>query len=234
MLKIDQVSTFYGKIQVLKEVSIQIAEGEIVAVIGANGAGKTTTLRTISGLLRPVAGQVEFLGKRIDQLSPEVIAGMGIAHVPEGGGIFRKMTVLENLELGSNMLKDKEITKRNMNKVFERFPRLAERKKQLAGTLSGGERQMLAIGRAMMSDPKLYLFDEPSLGLSPVMVRVLAEMISRLKEEGATVLLVEQNAVMALNIADRGYVLEVGRVIINDLAKSLLNNDHVRRAYLGI
>jgi len=234
MLVVTEVQAFYGKTQVLKDVSLEVRLGEIVALIGANGAGKTTTLKAISGLVRP-HGRIEFAGQRIDRSAPEAIVKMGISQVPEGGGVFPDMTVLENLELGACTRKDKEAVQKDLQMVFRRFPRLAERKGQLSGTLSGGERQMLAMGRGLMARPRLYLLDEPSLGLSPLMVKELARIIRELnKDERQTVLLVEQNARMALGLADRGYVLDTGRVTLQGEARELADNEQVKRAYLGI
>lgn len=235
MLKLDGVSTFYGKVQVLKGISLQVDKGEIVALLGPNGAGKTTVVKTISGLLKPSGGSIEFAGRRIDNLSAVDVAKLGIAHVPEGGGLFKKMTVLENVELATFGQKDKAKIANNMKSIFTRFPILEKRQGQLAGTLSGGERQMLAIARARMWNPSLYLFDEPSIGLSPLLVSQVINMIKGIRdEEGVTVLLVEQNVRMALSIAGEGYLLEVGQVVLRDKASALLNNDHVRRIYLGL
>jgi len=235
VLKLDGVVTFYGKAQVLKDVSLEVEKGEIVALLGPNGAGKTTVVKTISGLLKASAGSIEFAGRRIENLPAVDIAKLGIAHVPEGGGIFKKMTVLENLELATFGQKDKAKIDENMQKVFTRFPVLEKRQDQLGGTLSGGERQMLAIARARLWNPSLYLFDEPSVGLSPLLVSQVVNMIKQIRdEEGVTILLVEQNVRMALSIAEEGYLLEVGRIVLQGKASSLMNNDHVRKIYLGL
>ena len=232
MLVVKNIRAFYGKIEVLKEISLDVHEGEIVTIIGANGAGKTTTLRAISGLVRSV-GEIEFLGQEIGRQAPATIVKMGISHVPEGGGVFPDMTVLENLELGACTRTDKQAVEKDIQKVFQRFPILAERKRQMAGTLSGGERQMLAMGRGLMAVPKLYLLDEPSLGLSPLMVKQLAKIIAEINQGGQTVLLVEQNARMALGLAKRAYVLETGRITVHGEASELADNEHVKKAYLG-
>jgi len=232
MLKLTSVSAFYGKIEALKQISMNIKEGEIVTIIGANGAGKTTTLRTISGLMKST-GEIEFQGRRIDRTAPDHIVHMGISHVPEGGGVFPLMSVLENLELGACFRKDTTAVKTAMKRIFELFPRLEERTRQLAGTLSGGERQMLAIGRALMAAPKLLILDEPTLGLSPIMVQQTGSIIKEINRAGQTVLLVEQNARMALGISDRGYVLETGRVSSEGTSRELTKDDHIKKAYLG-
>jgi branched-chain amino acid transport system ATP-binding protein len=233
MLRLNEIQTFYGKVQVLKEISLDVKDGEIVTLIGANGAGKTTTLRVISGLVRPASGGIEFLGQRIDRLSPEIIVKMGVSHVPERAGVFPYMTVLENLELGACTRRDKEEVKKDLQVVYGLFPILEQRKEQLTGTLSGGERQMVAMGRGLMAKPKLYLLDEPSLGLSPLLVKRIAKIIVEINKEGPTVLLVEQNARIALGIANRGYVLETGRIVVQGEALELMNNEHVKKAYLG-
>lgn len=233
MLILEDVSTYYSKIQVLRGISLKVAEGEIVVILGANGSGKTTTVNTISSLVHPREGEVLFRGESIKNLQPEQISMLGIAHVPQGAGIFQRMSVLENLELGGSNVSKKELEK-NMCRIFKFFPRLEERKKQLAGTLSGGERQMLAIGRALISVPKLLILDEPSFGLSPLLVREIAVLIRQLRDEGVTILLVEQNVRMALSIADRGYILEVGEILLQDIASALVKNEYVRKAYLGI
>jgi len=233
MLRLNKIQTFYGKVQILKDISLEVKDGEIVTLIGANGAGKTTTLRAISGLVRPASGGIEFLGKRIDRLSPEIVVKMGVSHVPERAGVFPYMTVLENLELGACTRRDKEEIKKDLQVVYGLFPILEQRKEQLTGTLSGGERQMVAMGRGLMAKPKLYLLDEPSLGLSPLLVKRIAKIIVEINKEGKTVLLVEQNARIALGIANRGYVLETGRIVIQGEASTLMDNDHVKKAYLG-
>ena len=236
MLKLNNVYTAYGHIEALKGVSIEISEREIVAIIGANGAGKSTMLNTISGVLRPKHGRIEFLGQRIDNLSAHIIVEMGISQVPEGRRIFPRLTVLENLEMGAYSRNFKfQISnfKSELENVFAYFPILKERLKQLGGTLSGGEQQMLAIGRALMAKPKLLLLDEPSLGLAPLMVEKIFEIIKKISEEGMTIMLVEQNANAALRLADKGYVLETGRVVMYDNASALLGNPQLRAAYLG-
>ena len=232
MLRLTNVSAFYGKVEALKQISMEVGEGEIVTIIGANGAGKTTTLRTLSGLMKSV-GEIEFLGKRIDRTAPDRIVHMGISHVPEGGGVFPLMSVLENLELGACFRKNKSAIKAIMTKIFELFPRLEERTRQLAGTLSGGERQMLAIGRALMAGPKLLILDEPTLGLSPLMVQQTGHIIKEINRTGQTVLLVEQNARMALGISHRGYVMETGRISAQGTSNELAKDDHIKKAYLG-
>ena len=233
MLQIKDLHAYYGKVHILKGISLEVGKGEIVALIGANGAGKTTTLRTVSGLVRP-EGVIEFLDQRIDRISSEAIVKAGISHIPEGGGIFPHMTVMENLELGACLRKDKGGIEKDFDVTFERFPRLAERKKQLAGSLSGGERQILALGRGLMAKPKLFLLDEPSLGLAPLLVKEVANIIAEMNKEGQTVLLVEQNARMALGLAHRGYVLETGEISITGIATELMDNEHVKKAYLGM
>ena len=225
MLSVQGIDVYYGMIHALKSVSIEVAEGEIVSIIGSNGAGKSTLLRSLSGLLRPRTGQIQFLGQKIDGLSPDTIVHLGMSHSPEGRRIFTNMSVQENLQLGAFIRQDAEIAA-DMERVMERFPRLRERFKQNAGTLSGGEQQMLAIGRALMSRPKLLLLDEPSLGLAPNLVAEIFRIVLDLNKEGVTVLLVEQNAHRALEIAHRAYVLETGTVV-------LLHNPKVKEAYLG-
>lgn len=233
MLVIDNIVTHYGPVEALKGVSLEVRQGEIVTLIGANGAGKSTTLRTISGLVRPTAGSIKFEGRELTTMPPERIVAMGIAHVPEGRRVFPMMTVTENLELGAFTRKDAQGIKQDMDRVFALFPRLAERRTQLAGTMSGGEQQMLAIGRALMARPKLLLLDEPSMGLAPLIVEDIFRIIQNVNEEGTTVLLVEQNANLALSVADKGYVLETGRIVLSDTAANLLENEAVREAYLG-
>ncbi len=232
MLSVQGIDVYYGMIHALKSVSIEVAEGEIVSIIGSNGAGKSTLLRTLSGLLRPRIGQVHFLGQKIDGLSPDTIVQLGMSHSPEGRRIFTNMSVQENLQLGAFIRQDADIAA-DMERVMERFPRLRERFKQNAGTLSGGEQQMLAIGRALMSRPKLLLLDEPSLGLAPNLVAEIFRIVLDLNKEGVTVLLVEQNAHRALEIAHRAYVLETGTVVLSDTGQSLLHNPKVKEAYLG-
>lgn len=233
LLRVESVEVFCGVIQALYGVSLEVAAGEIVTLIGANGAGKTTTLLTIAGLLRPARGRILFDGRDITHLPPHERVALGIAQVPEGRRVFANLTVLENLELGAYLRKDKDGVRRDLDWVFNIFPRLAERKNQLAGTLSGGEQQMLAIGRALLAAPRLLLMDEPSLGLSPVLVQEIFRVIRTIRERGVTILLVEQNAHMALRTADRGYVLETGRIVLHGRAGELLANEAVRKAYLG-
>jgi branched-chain amino acid transport system ATP-binding protein len=227
------IHTSYGNIRALKGISLKVDEGEIVTLIGSNGAGKTTTLKTIIGALRPHRGEIRFKGRRISGLSTNKVVRMGIAHSPEGRRIFARMTVLENLELGAFVREDKQNVAADMERVFALFPRLKERHHQKGGTLSGGEQQMLAIGRALMARPKLLLLDEPSMGLSPILVANIFETISNIREQGTTILLVEQNARMALRVADRGYVIQAGYIILHDPADRLLRSDLVRKSYLG-
>lgn len=233
MLKVDRINVYYGNIQALKGVSLTVDEGKIVTLIGANGAGKTTLLNTISGLLRPKSGGIEYLGESITRTPAQKIVKAGISHVPEGRRVFANMTVLENLELGAFLRNDRAGIQKDMDMVFELFPRLNERKKQMAGTLSGGEQQMLAIGRALMAKPKLLLLDEPSMGLAPLLVKQIFNIIEKINEEGTTILLVEQNANMALSIAHHAYVIETGKVVISGDAKELQSSDQIREAYLG-
>ncbi|WP_083479701.1 ABC transporter ATP-binding protein [Oxobacter pfennigii] len=233
MLGIKNVDTFYGKIHALKDVSFEVNEAEIVTLIGSNGAGKTTTLNTISSILKPAKGEIVFNGQTISRIAPHIVAKGGIAHVPEGRKIFPKMTVEENLEMGAFRFNDNNKIKKNMDYVFELFPRLLERKKQKGGTLSGGEQQMLAMGRALMSEPTLLLLDEPSMGLAPLLVELIFESIKRLNSEGITILLVEQNAHKALKIAHRGYVLQTGSIVLTGTGAELLQNEMVKEAYLG-
>jgi len=232
LLKVDNINVYYGAIHALKGISLDVDEGEIVTLICANGAGKSTTLKTISGIMRPKTGGIEFQGQDITRVPAHKIVKMGLSQVPEGRRIFMQMTVKENLEMGAftapaNTIED------NLEKVYAHFPRLKERYKQVAGTLSGGEFQMLAMGRALMSEPKLMMLDEPSMGLAPVLVEEIFEIIHNLHEAGTTILLVEQNARMALSIADRAYVIETGNVTLSGDARELMNNDSVRKAYLG-
>lgn len=233
MLKIDNINVYYGAIHAIKGISLEVREGEIVTLIGANGAGKSTTLRTISGLLKPKAGKISFLGKDIAGKPAHEIVREGISQVPEGRRIFAEMSVLENLELGAFTRKDSDGIKEDMGMVFRRFPRLEERKDQQAGTLSGGEQQMLAMGRALMSRPKLLLLDEPSMGLAPLLIREIFSIIEDINKTGTTILLVEQNANMALSIADRAYVLETGRITLSGDAGKLAASEDIRKAYLG-
>jgi branched-chain amino acid transport system ATP-binding protein len=234
MLEICDVATAYGKVQALWDICIEVYEGEIVALVGSNGAGKTTLLNTITGLLSPASGSVEFLGKRIDGLPAHAIVELGISHVPEGGKAFPDMTVRENLEMGAYPLRAWNRKEETLEQVYEVFPRLKERERQLARTLSGGERQMLAIGRGLMSRPKLCLFDEPSYGLAPLLVTEIFRVIRDLRDRGITVLLIEQNVRHSLEIADRAYVLENGRVCIEGPCAELLQSETVRQAYLGL
>ncbi len=233
LLKLENVNTFYGKIHALKGISLEVMPGEIVTLIGANGAGKSTTLKTISGQLHPKEGTIHYEGSAIGGMPPHVITAKGIIQVPEGRRIFARMTVMENLEMGAFLRKDKDGIKADLDHVFELFPRLKERAAQKGGTLSGGEQQMLAMGRAMMSKPKLLMLDEPSMGLAPVVVELIFETIQKLHADGIPILLVEQNAHMALSIADRGYVLETGEIKLTGSGKDLLENEDVRKAYLG-
>jgi len=233
MLKLENVETYYGNIHALKNISLDINGGEIVTVIGANGAGKTTTLKTICGLVHATSGKIYFNGNDITNLDTADIVEAGIAMVPEGRRIFPRMTVLENLQLGAYLNKNREEIKKDLEKVFELFPILKNRLKQIAGTLSGGEQQMLAIGRALMAKPKLLLLDEPSMGLAPMIVSNIFEIIKEINRKGTTILLVEQNAQMALSIADKGYVIETGKIVLQDTAENLLNNEEVKKAYLG-
>ena len=233
MLIINDIDVFYGNIQALKGISLEVKEGEIVTLIGANGAGKSTLLKTISGLLKPKRGSIEYLGAAIDGKPAQSIVKAGISHVPEGRRVFSNMTVEENLELGAYLRNDREAIKKDLNHVFELFPRLLERRKQLSGTLSGGEQQMLAMGRALMAKPKLIIMDEPSMGLAPLMVKNIFHIIEMVNKEGVTVLLVEQNAHMALSVAHRAYVLETGKIVLTGSAKELQESDEVRAAYLG-
>lgn len=232
MLKVDDINVYYGSIHAIRGVSFEVNQGEIVTLIGANGAGKSTTLHTVSGLLRSKTGSVTFLDKRIDNVVPHKIVSMGIAHVPEGRRIFQNMTVAENLQMGAYTRSSKEFDE-SINSVYEQFPRLKERYKQVAGTLSGGEQQMLAMGRALMSKPKLMMLDEPSMGLAPILVEQIFDIIKQLHKSGTTILLVEQNAQAALSIADRAYVLENGRIKMTGSGKELMESDEVRKAYLG-
>ncbi|GAB2028191.1 ABC transporter ATP-binding protein [Lactovum odontotermitis] len=233
MLKIENISVNYGMIEAVRDISFEVKEGEIVALIGANGAGKTTTLHTISGLLRPKQGKITFLDQDITGMQPQKIVAMGLSQVPEGRHVFPGLTVLENLEMGAYLKKDRAENARNLKEVFERFPRLEERKNQDAATLSGGEQQMLAMGRALMSTPKLLLMDEPSMGLAPQLIQEIFSIIVDIQKKGTTVLLNEQNAKQALSIADRGYVLETGRIILSGTGKELLESEEVQKAYLG-
>ena len=234
LLEVDFVDVFYGHVRALVGVSLKIEEGEIVALIGSNGAGKTTTLRTISGLVRPARGAVRLEGKPIHTMGAEQIARMGIGHAPEGRRLFPRMTVQENLDMGAYSRRDGARVKQDFTWVFSLFPRLAERRRQLAGSLSGGEQQMVAIGRALMSRPRVLLLDEPSLGLAPILVDAIFEVIRQINAEGTTILLIEQNALLALNTAARAYVLETGSVSVAGPASELLASTDVQRAYLGM
>ncbi|MBR3147342.1 MAG: ABC transporter ATP-binding protein [Eubacterium sp.] len=232
LLKVNDINVYYGAIHAIKGISLDVDEGEIVTLIGANGAGKSTTLKTISGIMRTKTGNIEFDGKDISRTPAHKVVEMGLSQVPEGRRIFMQMTVKENLEMGA-FTAPKDTIEDSLENVYSHFPRLKERYKQVAGTLSGGELQMLAMGRALMSQPKLMMLDEPSMGLAPVLVEQIFEIIHNLHEAGTTILLVEQNARMALSIADRAYVLETGKVTLSGSAKELMNNDSVRKAYLG-
>lgn len=233
MLKVNEIDVYYGAIHALKKLSLEVEQGTIVTLIGANGAGKTTTLKTISGILRPKSGSIIYKNSDITKVAPEKIVGMGISQVPEGRRIFPTMSVLENLEMGAYLRKDKKEILKDMENVFVRFPRLRERRKQLAGTLSGGEQQMLAIGRALMARPELLLMDEPSMGLAPLLVKEIFEIIKDINSRGTTILLVEQNANMALSVADKAYVIETGEIVLQGSAEQLLKSEEVKKAYLG-
>ena len=243
MLKVNDINVYYGSIHAIKGVSFEVNEGEIVTLIGANGAGKSTVLKTVSGLLHSATGSVEFLGKNISSVAPHKIVKEGLAHVPEGRRIFLQMTVEENLDMGAftqggknvdeDMARVYEQIKEDIDEICTRFPRLGERKSQIAGTLSGGEQQMLAMGRALMSRPKLLMLDEPSMGLAPILVEQIFDIIKLLHKEGTTILLVEQNAQMALSVADRAYVLETGKITLSGTGEELIRSDEIRRAYLG-
>ena len=234
VLEVDGLHVFYGAIHAIKGISFKVEQGKVITLIGANGAGKTTTLSTIAGLVKAKRGKIIFQGKEIQNLAPHTINRMGISLVPEGRRIFPNLTVMENLMMGAYNRKDKEGIKQDLEWVFSLFPRLAERKNQLGGTLSGGEQQMLAISRALMNKPKLLMMDEPSLGLAPILVEEVFEIIKKLNSEGMTILLVEQNAVGALNISHYGYVLEVGNITLEGESKELLKNEEVKKAYLGL
>ena len=233
MLELQGVDTFYGPSQVLDDVSLHVDQGEIVCLLGANAAGKTTTMKTIFGIVRPRRGAVMFEGERISGTLTDNIIGKGLALVPEGRRVFSRMTVRENLEMGAYMRNNRAEFAADLDRVYTLFPRLKERDKQITGTMSGGEQQMLAIGRALMSHPRLMCMDEPSMGLSPILVQTVFDTIQEIRKQGVTIFVVEQNAFMALNVADRGYVLQTGKIVLSDTAKNLLDNDLVRRAYLG-
>lgn len=234
ILTVDNVHTYYGNIHALKGITLNIEKGEIVTLIGGNGAGKTTTLRTISGLLQPRQGSIELDGEDLIKYKAHEIVYKGISMVPEGRGIFARLSVTENLEMGAYSRNDKHEVEKNMARVFNLFPRLKERRSQVAGTLSGGEQQMLATGRALMASPTVLLMDEPSMGLAPVLVELIFDTIQQINKEGTTILLVEQNALMALSIANRGYVLQTGEIVITDTAENLKKNPTVQKAYLGM
>ncbi|MCI5994938.1 MAG: ABC transporter ATP-binding protein [Blautia sp.] len=233
MLEIKNLEVYYGMIQAIKGISFEVKEGEVIALIGANGAGKTTTLHAVTGLIPVKSGEIIFEGKNITKVPGHKIVSMGMAHVPEGRRVFAQLSVYQNLKMGAYTRKDKEEIKKNLEMVYRRFPRLEERKNQMAGTLSGGEQQMLAMGRALMSQPKIILMDEPSMGLSPIFVNEIFDIIKEVSAAGTTVLLVEQNAKKALSIADRAYVLETGKITLQGDAKELMNDESVKKAYLG-
>ena len=233
MLEVKNLEVYYGVIQTIKGISFHVEEGEVIALIGANGAGKTTTLQTITGMLNAKAGSIQFEGTELTKIPGHKIVSMGMAHVPEGRRVFAQLSVLENLKLGAYTRKDKTEIEESLKRVYKSFPRLEERKNQLAGTLSGGEQQMLAMGRALMSKPRIVLMDEPSMGLSPIFVEEIFNIIKEISAEGTTVLLVEQNAKKALSIADRAYVLETGKIVLEGDAKDLLNDESIKKAYLG-
>jgi branched-chain amino acid transport system ATP-binding protein len=233
MLEVNNLHVHYGVIEAIKGISFEVNKGEVIALIGANGAGKTTTLHTVSGLLKPSEGTVIFEGKDITKIPGHKIVSLGMAHVPEGRRVFAQLSVYENLLMGAYTRKDKEEIQNSLQMVYDRFPRLEERKNQMAGTLSGGEQQMLAMGRALMSNPGIILMDEPSMGLSPIFVNEIFDIIQKVSEAGTTVLLVEQNAKKALSIADRAYVLETGRIVLEGKAEELMNDDSIKKAYLG-
>lgn len=233
LLKLENVYSRYGAIEALQGISLEVAEGEIVTLIGSNGAGKSTTLKTISGIVKASSGKVEFAGESIEKLEPHIIVKKGIGHVPEGRRIFPRMSVMENLEMGAYLYNDKKQFKQNLDRVMELFPRLQERLSQKGGTLSGGEQQMLAIGRAVMMQPKILLLDEPSMGLAPILVQQIFDIITELNKQGTTILLVEQNANQALQVAHRGYVIVSGSIVLHDTADKLMDNEMVREAYLG-
>ena len=233
MLEVKNLEVYYGMIQAIKGISFEVNEGEVIALIGANGAGKTTTLHTITGLLKPQKGSVQFEGQDITKIPAHKIVSLGMAHVPEGRRVFAQFSVLQNLKMGAYTRTDKNEIEESLEMVYKRFPRLEERKNQMAGTLSGGEQQMLAMGRALMSKPKIILMDEPSMGLSPILVNEIFDIIQSVSAGGTTVLLVEQNAKKALSIADRAYVLETGKIVLDGDAKELMNDASIKKAYLG-
>ncbi|HBX71296.1 MAG TPA: ABC transporter ATP-binding protein [Chloroflexi bacterium] len=234
MLEVNDIHTYYGNIHALKGISLTVEQGEIVTLIGANGAGKTTTLRTISGLLKPRQGSVVLEGEVISNIAAHDLVYKGIAMVPEGRGVFSRLTVAENLDMGAYSRKDKAGIQKDLDWVYSLFPRMAERRNQVSGTLSGGEQQMLATGRALMARPRMLLMDEPSMGLAPILVEGIFDTVKQINEEGTTILLVEQNATMALGVANRGYVLQTGEIVLSDTAINLQNNEMVQKAYLGI
>lgn len=233
MLEIKDLNVYYGVIQAIKGISFEVEKGEVIALIGANGAGKTTTLQTITGMLTPKSGSILFEGEELTKIPGHKIVSLGMAHVPEGRRVFSQLSVYENLKLGAYTRSDKKEIEASIRKVYQSFPRLEERKNQIAGTLSGGEQQMLAMGRALMSKPSIVLMDEPSMGLSPIFVEEIFKIIREISSEGTTVLLVEQNAKKALEIADRAYVLETGNIVLQGPAKELMNDDSIKKAYLG-
>jgi len=233
MLHLSNINTYYGPSHILKDVSLEVNKGEIVCLLGANAAGKTTTMKTIFGLVRARGGMISLEGERIDTVGTDIVIKRGMALVPEARRVFSRMSVHENLEMGAYMITSRATVQEDIERVYKLFPRLKERDKQIAGTMSGGEQQMLAIGRALMARPRLICMDEPSMGLSPILVQTVFDTIQEIRQQGVTVLLVEQNAFMALNIADRGYVIQQGRIVLTDTAKNLLTNDLVRQAYLG-
>lgn len=234
MLKINEINVHYGDVQVIHEVTVEVREAEIVTIVGANGAGKTTLLKTIAGILRPTSGEIQFLGERIDHLYPHQIVENGVVRIPEGRKIFPSLSVLENLELGSYLPKAKAKRSESLEKVFSLFPVLKDRSQQLAGTLSGGEQQMLAIGRGLMSLPRLLMLDEPSLGLAPLLVRDIFRTVREINQHGTTILLVEQNVFNALDMANEGFVLENGRIVLRGKSQDLLGNEYIKEAYLGV
>ena len=233
MLEIKDLNVYYGVIQAIKGISFEVEKGEVIALIGANGAGKTTTLQTITGMLTPKSGSILFEGEELTKIPGHKIVSLGMAHVPEGRRVFSQLSVYENLKLGAYTRTDKKEIEASIQKVYQSFPRLEERKNQIAGTLSGGEQQMLAMGRALMSKPSIILMDEPSMGLSPIFVEEIFKIIREISSEGTTVLLVEQNAKKALEIADRAYVLETGNIVLQGAANKLMNDDSIKKAYLG-
>ncbi|WP_322870136.1 ABC transporter ATP-binding protein [Streptomyces goshikiensis] len=233
LLKVEDLKVAYGKIEAVKGISFEVNEGEIVCLVGTNGAGKTTTLRTLSGLLKPAGGTITFDGKPLTQVPAHKIVSLGLAHSPEGRHIFPRLTITENLQLGAFLRTDKESIEKDVQRAYEMFPILGERRKQAAGTLSGGEQQMLAMGRALMSRPKLLMLDEPSMGLSPLMMQKIMATIAELKATGTTILLVEQNAQAALSLADQAHVMEIGKIVLSGTGQDLLHNEDVRKAYLG-